>query len=1709
MERKNVQINREKYDAMGRLAQRGGALTEALWNYACYPYGGDRWNSLYKELTRLYGKAPEQLGSVEEFWASGLKRAVSSLTDAQFVQDMEEITRMRMEGQFSSSMWRRSYRSGDFGYHAVWAISELADCLYLRAYDMDVIDLLPCAHDWVRGFDVRLALELRRGNESVCALVWDALAGENGEVLLSSKIIRAVIISGRDDLVGLLLKLLLAARMQEGLRQQILENADAGSVHTLTRILKLCIDENLFRYSSVTRAFDTWTGLGYGDADAAVVKKCAVFAYDCLTSAETRLRFLDSPNNLEAYFALWATGCMEVKDTDQMVRTLLDDGKKYRQILGWLFISRTDSSRYRMHLAMQYLNVRDDEVLAWIVGCLSVTSSVLSTYIYRKEPFTPEANPDLPAKKEERRALFDSLRAVAEFIGNRSRTFTGNPFTFTSVTLENTRVLSCMMSLAGYDGDSEMTLELAPLRSFMNVQQRQAFYLNLLQPEKCGRHRALLREALQDRSVQVKEQAAGRLSSCRLIQEDLEALADSLRSKSSGLRKAVLSVFQKQEPQMLSSVIGHMLASKEEYQIQAAAELLLHFGKEHPELLEEHRETLEELNAAPLSTQTRILTDRLMERNVQEQEAYTKENGFGLYAPKVLAEAAAAAAKHGMQQMTTALPLLSDREFRAMLPEKQAFLAVLERMNAVFTRHADYEYETEYFDGSRSKILFGDASRQSISIPASFGNSAQLRVKQEIRPEMIPFWEEFREALGDYCTDIHKMLGLTYIMSRWNNPYIYGGKTADWFAKLEDKFAPDYSKDGYLAYQARFWQMADIVALLPWLFPAQDVFEAAMQCYQSVVLLVGMDKLSQNYLTPSGNHHIISFSERKAAPFNHRLAGHWRRLLRITATEPEKFRTWFLVEYALEREVNVAVSEGLILEDFFRACEEGILPKEALYERLMTGSNADGDIRVLTAPSSFRNRGKKILDAYSWAPELVRTVTRRIVDVEEKRGELPTPLTGPARSIERFEGAEYFCGLLAALGKENFFRGYYYSADTTKRAILSHLLKRCYPAKEDTADRLKTLLAQTDIREKRLVEAAMYAPQWAAFAEEILQWPGLKRGIWFFHAHINETFSAEKETEVALYSPISPQQFNDGAFDRDWFLAAYQELGEKRFHLLYQSAKYITSSSSGHRRSQLYADAVLGKLNIGELEAEIIQKRNQEKLRCYPLIPIQEGDRKEALRRYTFIQKFLKESKQFGAQRRESEKKAVQTALENLAITTGFLDVNRMTWYLESEKLEEIRPLMNGVDEGGVRLALEIDRDGTAGLVVEKDGKRLKTLPKSLAKNETVLALKETVKELKEQKRRARESLERAMTDGTVFRIEELDKILDNPVLAPLASSLVWTWDISGNDQAQQHRNGFLKKEGGLLLLSGHPGADAPVSGGNGLSIPTSESGSLPLPGNDSLPLPADASLRVAHPHDLITAGEWASYMHLLYEQRLCQPFKQVFREYYPLTEEERQEKTVSRRYAGHQVQPQKTVALLKGRGWTVDYEEGLQKVFYQENLIVRMYALADWFSPADIEAPTLEVIQFFDRSTGKPVDLEAVPPILFSEVMRDIDLVVSMAHVGGVDPQASHSTVQMRSAIAAELVSLLKLPNVSFTGSHAKIHGSLANYSVHLGSGVVHGEGIGMIPILPVHSQARGRIFLPFADEDPKTAEILSKIVLLAEDKKIKDPTILSQIRS
>jgi hypothetical protein len=70
-----------------------------------------------------------------------------------------------------------------------------------------------------------------------------------------------------------------------------------------------------------------------------------------------------------------------------------------------------------------------------------------------------------------------------------------------------------------------------------------------------------------------------------------------------------------------------------------------------------------------------------------------------------------------------------------------------------------------------------------------------------------------------------------------------------------------------------------------------------------------------------------------------------------------------------------------------------------------------------------------------------------------------------------------------------------------------------------------------------------------------------------------------------------------------------------------------------------------------------------------------------------------------------------------------------------------------------------------------------------------------------------------------------------------------------------------------------------------------------------------------------------------------------------------------------------------------------------------------------------------------------------------------------------------------------------------------MAEYSIHLGSAQVFQKPGRQLGVIPIHSQHRGRLFLPFADDDPKSAELLSKVLLFAKDQDIQDPTILQQL--
>jgi hypothetical protein len=162
----------------------------------------------------------------------------------------------------------------------------------------------------------------------------------------------------------------------------------------------------------------------------------------------------------------------------------------------------------------------------------------------------------------------------------------------------------------------------------------------------------------------------------------------------------------------------------------------------------------------------------------------------------------------------------------------------------------------------------------------------------------------------------------------------------------------------------------------------------------------------------------------------------------------------------------------------------------------------------------------------------------------------------------------------------------------------------------------------------------------------------------------------------------------------------------------------------------------------------------------------------------------------------------------------------------------------------------------------------------------------------------------------------------------------------------------------------------------------------------------ASELVRIAHPVDLMEREDWPSWQQDVLARRFVQPCKQVFRELYVPVEAERTEAGGSRRYAGHQVQPGRARALLSGRGWRLDEYEGARRIDHSAHVAASLWFLNGFGSPVDVEAPALEEVRFHSTRDGGTLALESVPPRLFSEIMRDVDLAVSARTSRGSIPR-------------------------------------------------------------------------------------------------------------
>jgi hypothetical protein len=746
----------------------------------------------------------------------------------------------------------------------------------------------------------------------------------------------------------------------------------------------------------------------------------------------------------------------------------------------------------------------------------------------------------------------------------------------------------------------------------------------------------------------------------------------------------------------------------------------------------------------------------------------------------------------------------------------------------------------------------------------------------------------------------------------------------------------------------------------------------------------------------------------------------------------------------------------------------------------------------------------------------------RILELELARGDAPTAATLPAHSIETLWGIETLRRILHALGKADLKpdKPWRRGGHPGRLETLTQLARVTFPAENETPDDfariMKAAVQQQQISEERLLELTFLAPQWTKCVEAYLVWENFSEGVYWFLAHMRYVWgltdnaaiaaggedddgeagtaasedsaddeSAEEEGSAAApqkklsawerlileRTPLTDAERNEGAIDVPWFRRTHEQLGDRRWQALAGAARFAANASQA-KRAQFIADVLLNRIPRKQLVEGIQKKQLKEHVRLLGLLPLAAGKKRDAdlMERCRVLREYRRYANQLSGLTKPAALRAWEIGMKNLAQSAGYADPLRLEWAVGAEAVKDLAKGPIVVNKDGVAITLSLDELSRPALSVNKKGKELKSIPPAIKKDKKVGELTGRVTDLKRQASAIRQSLEAAMCRGDVFTGEKLRCWCGHALLTPLLSRLV----VIGEGIL-----GYPDKGG--KALRGHDGKLEPVKPGE--------------------------KLRIAHAHDLLQTDGWHDWQRECFQAERVQPFKQVFRELYVLTKQEKKDGAISHRYDGQQVQPRQALALFGSRGWNTG--DGIFKVFHDAELTAAVHFQSGIGTPLEVEGATLAGVSFTRRDEWKPLSLSSVPPRLFSEVMRDVDLVVSVAHAGGVDPEASASTVEMRSGLLRETCALLNLKNVRLKPAHAVIDGEVANYSVHLGSGTVHRLPGGSVCIVPVHAQHRGRLFLPFADDDPRTAEVISKVLLLSRDHEIQDPSILEQIRA
>lgn len=1552
----------------------------------------------------------------------------------------------------------------------------------------------------------------KQTSDKVFEVLKDCATGRHEVGMMSSVVIRALLGCSRPDAWEFMEKTLLSAQREEGLRQSILESAGFSHPQAFRRMLRLIVDENLVRFSATVRAVDVWFGFMYDSMAAKHAEAIIESVLQMLDDEPAREAAFAGKDGEKAYLALW---CLAFENADRAcdraARVLAAPAHVEVRFAAVHLLTVLDlpAASEPLRKAMQDSDLR--VAMAAFGGWSHYRS---------EEREAPEERMLAP----ENTVVYVELGALVERLKGAPAKLSGSTMPWISTRAVASDVLAEMVRETSMDRADGLVSHLEQMDS--NVRRMLALTLagKVLFFESNGRdyearmqrkklspaaRRALL-VMLGDASKEVRETAAQCFAGLSIAIDEVERLEELLERKAGDIRTGAIARLLKQEDDDVIVSAERLLRAKSNEQRDAGLELI-------EQLVVAGR------SKEPARHAVSVWHDKAKKLTPSQKEVVDR----------ILSEASGP-----KYRLIDCLGLLDDTKriaahanFSDLPPVEigERGLAILHSLDDFAFRHRENELPARqgWISSSDSgPVLLGSEHLWGVA-SANARNGREMLLK-ELPDEVRRLLDSWAQEFGFVRSAEEEMLCAW--LQLWcanavrhtppvSVPTIGGGSTP-----TKMPVALQFLLDWCLVYHCE----TDFVeTLLGWAERASRGPASGAPSRGVVKLLrTGLEKLGlsgDSREKKSGlmrdprrdNIHAGSFRPRFASDWTSiarslplewsgrscsrfmnlvRLAedaqGTWEERLIEAWKIPEEtkfsFRTYELRQ--VENGCRVLRPDGNIL---FRAwidggangqdlCRWALLPR---YDSNVFYGDEKCPPRFGFLSELFRHvRWNKLSNA--GLEQEIDEIWNRAVEVELARGDAPTEVSGFLADTGPWSDATLTVRVLATLGRDRLVRGYV-GGDGSKSSVFSSLIQNSKPSKSDSLESFAELAKKWGVPEKRLIDLALYAPQWARSVEHTLGWDGFEDGVWWIRAHTKDSsFQLQDEVRdlwdacIAERSPVSKDDFQDGAVDVEWFRRVHEALGKKRWEAMYDAAKFACGGA-GHKRAQLFADALLGNVTEKELIARIDDKRHQDSVRALGLVDLGKGAAREkrVLARYQLMQEFRRTSRKHGGSMLQaSEKRAVEIGMENLARAAGYADPLRLQWAMETRETADLADGPVIVKAGDVQVSLRVNEEGVPEVEAVKKGKALASVPPGAKKLPAVKELTERATQLRRQASRMRLALEQAMCRGDEFEASELKTLWSHPVLRPMLSRVVFVGD---------GLMGYPDKKG--AVLRGHDGEMEPLKGSD--------------------------RLRIAHPVDFLRAKSggkkkgWELWQRECFSAERMQPFKQVFRELYVLTEAEK-EKTEPLRYQGQQVQPRQALALFGARGWIAKPEEGVQRTFYQEKVTVHTAFEETFYTPADIEGLTMRGLVFVRRGKYEPLKLSEVPERVFSEVMRDLDLVVSVAHRGMTDPEASQSSIEMRAALLREVCAVLKLDNVRIELPRAMIKGEFGEYALHLGSANVQRLPGGSLLILPVHSQHRGRVFLPFADDDPKCAEVMSKVLMLARDSEIRDPGILEQLR-